>query len=288
MVALRGWGMGSGPLANLGNDTRCLQRFTSRRPCLVCHAGGVGRDTTARTAPSLPVPGLRRVVSPATRRARSTNDGRELPMRIAVVGSGVAGLGAAWALSRTHDVTVFEAGTYLGGHAHTVEIGDGDRSVPVDTGFIVYNEANYPNLVRLFRDARGRRPSPATCRSPFRGTGAPSSTRRARSGSSPSPRTSPGPAYRRMVREIFRFAKEAKAPRRHRRPRVDRRVARPSRLLPRAPRGLRAAHDRLHLVVEPRRHGLVPGRHDGRVPEQPRPARRAAPPGVAHGVGRQP
>ena len=66
------------------------------------------------------------------------------------MGTGIAGLSAAWALSREHRVTVYEADDRLGGHAHTVEVLDGDRRVPVDTGFIVYNERNYPNLTRLF------------------------------------------------------------------------------------------------------------------------------------------
>ncbi len=70
--------------------------------------------------------------------------------RIAIIGGGIAGLGAAWALDRVHDVTLYEAAGRLGGHAHTVEVEDGSRSVAVDTGFIVYNEPNYPNLVRLF------------------------------------------------------------------------------------------------------------------------------------------
>ena len=70
--------------------------------------------------------------------------------RIAVIGGGIAGLGAAWALDRVHDVTLYEADDRLGGHANTVEIEDEGRQVAVDTGFIVYNEPNYPNLVRLF------------------------------------------------------------------------------------------------------------------------------------------
>jgi len=70
--------------------------------------------------------------------------------QIAVIGGGIAGLGAAWALDRVHDVTLYEADDRLGGHAHTVEIEDDGGSVAVDTGFIVYNEPNYPNLVRLF------------------------------------------------------------------------------------------------------------------------------------------
>ena len=71
-------------------------------------------------------------------------------MDIAVIGSGVAGLGAAWALDAAHRVTVYEADDRLGGHANTVEIADGARRIAVDTGFIVCNERNYPNLVRLF------------------------------------------------------------------------------------------------------------------------------------------
>ncbi|MDX5362242.1 MAG: FAD-dependent oxidoreductase [Alphaproteobacteria bacterium] len=75
-------------------------------------------------------------------------------MRIAVIGSGVSGLAAAWALSRVHDVILYEAEPRLGGHANTVTVVDRGRDVPVDTGFIVYNEHNYPNLVRFF-DALG-------------------------------------------------------------------------------------------------------------------------------------
>jgi uncharacterized protein len=74
-------------------------------------------------------------------------DGR----RIAVVGSGISGLSAAWLLSRKCDVTLYEASPRLGGHAHTVSIDIEGRTVAVDTGFIVYNEINYPNLVALFR-----------------------------------------------------------------------------------------------------------------------------------------
>lgn len=65
---------------------------------------------------------------------------------IAIVGSGISGLAAAWLLSSRHRVTLFEAEERLGGHSHTVEA-DGR---PVDTGFIVYNEQTYPNLTALF------------------------------------------------------------------------------------------------------------------------------------------
>jgi predicted NAD/FAD-binding protein len=66
---------------------------------------------------------------------------------IAVVGSGISGLSAAWLLSRRHRVTLFEADDRIGGHSHTVMAG----GTPVDTGFIVYNEQTYPNLTALFR-----------------------------------------------------------------------------------------------------------------------------------------
>ncbi len=67
-------------------------------------------------------------------------------LRIGVIGSGIAGLSAAWALSQAHHVTLIERDTRLGGHSNTVDV-DG---VAVDTGFIVYNPVNYPNLVALF------------------------------------------------------------------------------------------------------------------------------------------
>ena len=70
-------------------------------------------------------------------------------LRIAVVGSGVAGLTAAWLLADRHDVTVFEADSRLGGHTHTVSIDFADRRYALDTGFIVYNERNYPHFSRL-------------------------------------------------------------------------------------------------------------------------------------------
>ncbi len=69
---------------------------------------------------------------------------------IAVIGSGIAGLSAAWLLAQTHRVTLLEADTRLGGHSHTVEVAGPGGPVSVDTGFIVYNEAAYPNLTALF------------------------------------------------------------------------------------------------------------------------------------------
>jgi predicted NAD/FAD-binding protein len=69
--------------------------------------------------------------------------------RIAVVGGGIAGMGAAWALSQRHSVTLYEAGDYLGGHTHTHDIDVAGQRYAVDTGFIVFNPDNYPLLTRL-------------------------------------------------------------------------------------------------------------------------------------------
>jgi predicted NAD/FAD-binding protein len=72
------------------------------------------------------------------------------PLNIAIVGTGISGMAAAWLLSRCHRVTVFEKEGRLGGHSNTVEVQLGGRNQPVDTGFIVYNDVNYPNLTALF------------------------------------------------------------------------------------------------------------------------------------------
>ena len=70
-------------------------------------------------------------------------------MRIAVVGAGVSGLVVAHLLHRAHEVTVFEAGGYAGGHANTVRVDTANETHWVDTGFIVFNDRNYPNFERL-------------------------------------------------------------------------------------------------------------------------------------------
>lgn len=73
------------------------------------------------------------------------------PLKIAVIGAGISGMGAAHMLSKAHKVTLFESEKRLGGHARTVVAGqNGDQ--PVDTGFIVFNYANYPRLAALFKE----------------------------------------------------------------------------------------------------------------------------------------
>lgn len=73
-------------------------------------------------------------------------------MKIAVIGTGIAGNTAAYYLRRDHDVTVYEANDYIGGHTNTVDVYEGDRRIPVDTGFIVFNDRTYPNFSRLLGD----------------------------------------------------------------------------------------------------------------------------------------
>ena len=70
-------------------------------------------------------------------------------MRIAVIGAGIAGLYAAWRLSRQHEVTVFEAGNYAGGHTNTVDVDWQGKHYAVDTGFIVFNDWTYPNFMAM-------------------------------------------------------------------------------------------------------------------------------------------
>jgi len=73
-------------------------------------------------------------------------------VRIAIVGSGVSGLYAAPRLYRDHDITIYEAADYAGGHSHTVDVAMDGRHFAIDTGFIVYNERNYPYFTALLAD----------------------------------------------------------------------------------------------------------------------------------------
>lgn len=69
---------------------------------------------------------------------------------IAIVGSGIAGLGCGYLLHSDFEVTLFDGNHYAGGHSHTVVVDEEGRPVPIDTGFMVFNEVTYPNLTRLF------------------------------------------------------------------------------------------------------------------------------------------
>ena len=75
----------------------------------------------------------------------------EKPLNIAVIGSGIAGMSAAWLLSKKHHVTLFEQNERVGGHTNTVDVIQDGKVMSIDTGFIVYNESNYPNFVELLK-----------------------------------------------------------------------------------------------------------------------------------------
>jgi uncharacterized protein len=80
------------------------------------------------------------------------------PRKIAIIGSGITGLGAANALQGQAEITLYEAGSYFGGHSATVDVTlptpHGERSHGIDTGFLVYNERTYPNLIALFEQLK--------------------------------------------------------------------------------------------------------------------------------------
>ena len=73
-------------------------------------------------------------------------------MKIAVVGSGISGLSAAYYLSKKHHVDLFEREDHFGGHSHTIDLFFDEKKVSVDIGFIVFNYLTYPNLINFFNE----------------------------------------------------------------------------------------------------------------------------------------
>ncbi|MGJ8633322.1 MAG: NAD(P)/FAD-dependent oxidoreductase [Luteolibacter sp.] len=74
--------------------------------------------------------------------------------KIAIIGTGISGLSCAHFLKREYDLTLFEKDNRIGGHSNTVEVPEDGKQLPLDTGFMVYNEVTYPHLTRLFKDLR--------------------------------------------------------------------------------------------------------------------------------------
>ena len=132
--------------------------------------------------------------------------------RAAVVGSGVAGLTAAYVLQRRYDVTLFEADRRLGGHAHTHEVtGAGGATVRVDTGFIVHNERTYPQLLRLFGELDVlTQESEMSMSVRCEGCGLEYAGARQLRGLFADPRNLSRPKYLRMLAEVTRFHREAR------------------------------------------------------------------------------
>src|SRR3954454_8460758 len=137
------------------------------------------------------------------------------PQRVAVVGSGVAGLTAAYVASRTAHVTLFEADDRLGGHADphvvTERRPEGDRELAIDTGFIVHNPRTYPVLLRLFAElgvvTQGSEMSMSIRDD---GTGLQWAGALGRKGVLPTAANLTNPRYLRMLAEIPRFHRRAR------------------------------------------------------------------------------
>lgn len=131
-------------------------------------------------------------------------------MRIAIVGSGIAGLSAAWLLASKHDVVLYEANDYAGGHSNTVQVELDGISHPVDTGFLVHNDRTYPNLIKLFPLLGVETPASEMTFSvslpgaDLEWAGANMATLFAQ------PRNIVRPAFWRMVRDILRFNRESR------------------------------------------------------------------------------
>lgn len=135
------------------------------------------------------------------------------PQRVAVVGSGVAGLTAAHVASRSAEVTLFEADDRLGGHADTHDVvEDGGHRLAIDTGFIVHNERTYPVLLRMFAEL-GVATQPSEMSMSIRDdeTGLEWAGALGRKGVFPSARHLTNPRYLRMLTEIPRFHRQARA-----------------------------------------------------------------------------
>ncbi|MGW5869132.1 NAD(P)/FAD-dependent oxidoreductase [Streptomyces sp. NPDC055239] len=136
---------------------------------------------------------------------------REQRRRTAVVGSGVAGLTAAYILRSAHDVTLYEADDRLGGHAHTHDLSGSDgRTRSVDSGFIVHNDRTYPNLLRLFRElAVTSLPTEMSMSVRCEGCGLEYAGARGPRGLFAQPRNLMRGPYLRMLSEIPRFHRRA-------------------------------------------------------------------------------
>jgi predicted NAD/FAD-binding protein len=133
--------------------------------------------------------------------------------KVAVIGSGIAGLTAAYVLQHNSDVTLFEADDRLGGHSHTHDVASRDgRTVGVDTGFIVHNDVTYPTLRRLFGELGvATQDSDMSMSISCAGCGLEYAGGRGVSGLLPSARAGSNPRYLRMLVEVKRFHRRAYA-----------------------------------------------------------------------------
>ncbi|EWT02473.1 amine oxidase [Intrasporangium oryzae NRRL B-24470] len=129
----------------------------------------------------------------------------------AVIGAGVSGLTAAHVLSMTHDVTLFEADTRFGGHAHTHDVPSAGRSLRIDSGFIVHNERTYPHLLRLFRELGvATQPTEMSMSITCEGCGLSYAGGRGPKGLFAQPWRAADPRHVRMLAEVPRFHRAAR------------------------------------------------------------------------------
>ena len=132
-------------------------------------------------------------------------------MRIAIVGTGIAGNTAAYKLRKEHDITVYEASSYVGGHTNTIDVAEGDRTIAVDTGFIVFNDRTYPNFIELL-DEIGQASQPSLMSfSVSSGDGRLEYNGAGLNALFAQRRNILRPPFFRMIRDILRFNKQAMA-----------------------------------------------------------------------------
>ena len=130
-------------------------------------------------------------------------------LRVAIVGAGVSGLTVAHLLHPRHDITVFEAGSYAGGHTNTVRVDLPDETLDVDTGFIVFNDRNYPNFERLLARL-GVASQPSTMSFSVSAVGEDFEYAGTPRGLLAQPGNLTRPAFVRMVGEYVRFNRDAR------------------------------------------------------------------------------
>lgn len=139
----------------------------------------------------------------------AAGEGRSL--KIAVIGSGISGLSAAWLLSDRHQVTIYEQDSRLGGHANTVDVPTAGGSIPVDSGFIVFNKPNYPNLTALFEHLGVRVETTDMSFGASIDDGAIEYSGQSLQGLFARPSSVVSPSHLAMLADIVRFNREAKA-----------------------------------------------------------------------------
>ena len=132
-------------------------------------------------------------------------------MRIAIVGTGIAGNVAAYKLRKEHDITVYEASSYVGGHTNTVDVAEHDRTIAIDTGFIVFNDRTYPNFIGLLDEIGQESQASVMSFSVSSGDGGLEYNGAGLNALFAQRRNILRPPFFRMIRDILRFNREAMA-----------------------------------------------------------------------------